>query len=299
MGPETSGPETTGSTPADPVVPPADWRAALPVLRVGLLAGANPAYRQAQAEPFRSALARALGIDVQLVPAKDTGALVAATASGAVDYAVLSAAAYVAADARCACVEPLVQPTTADGSTGFRSMIVGRRDGPHLLSEAAGRTIAVGPETSLAGRLVPFGALGAAGTAPEEFFGRIVAREDDEAPVLDLLSGRADLATVWTTAPSGFGTAPGSGPVADLAAEGLVAPDDLVVLFEAPGVPFGPHVVRRDLPEEAKRTLSSTLTGMAAWQPEAYDAIERRFAGGFVRADAARYTDLSALLSAR
>ena len=295
-------PEMTGSTP--PLVEqqppqPASWRDALQVLKVGFLAGENPIYRKAQAEPFRRALERALGIRVELVPARSYGALVEAAASAKVDYTILSASAYVALDERCSCAEPLVQPTSADGGTGFRPVIIGRADNPPLLAEMEGKSLAVGPASSLAGRLIPFAAFAAEGKTPETLFGRIVEAEDTEAAVLELAEGRVDMAVAWTTAATGIGREPGSGPVADLAAEGLVSPDDFTILWEAPLIPFGPHVVRRDLPEEAKRLLETTLLDMTSWQPEAYDAIERSLAGGFVKADAARYTALSALLTPR
>ncbi len=276
----------------------AGWRDDLKLVRVGFIAGDNPSQEVARLEKFRARLQNGLAVEVQLFPARSYQALIEAMQSGRIQYAVLSALAFVALDQDCHCAEPLVQPVADTGSRGFRALIVTAADGPvTTLEEARGKRLAVGRTDSLSGRLVPLAGLGAEGIDAERYFASMVETDDALAALKALAAGEADLAVAWTTADDPMTGPRDSGPVAALAADGGLPPAGLKVIWQSDVVPFGPHVVRSDLPDEAKTALSQALLAMRNDDPDAYDAIEPRFSGGFVAADVSAYQRLGALLA--
>lgn len=276
----------------------AAWRDDLKVLRVGFIAAENPSQEVARLEKFRWRLQMALAVPVELFPARSYQALIEAEASGRIQYAVLSALAYVALDQDCRCAEPLVQPLDDNAARGFRALIVARADDRITsLADARGARLAVGRKDSLSGRLVPLAGLSSAGIEPDGYFASLVESDDALAALNALAAGTADLAVAWSTASDPLSGAGDSGPIAALAAAGGLPPGGLRVLWQSDLVPYGPHAVRSDLPPEAKAALRGALLAMQADAPDAYDAIEPQFSGGFVEADAALYRRLGLLLA--
>lgn len=276
----------------------ASWRDDIGTLRVGFIAGDNPAYEVARLEKFRWRLQYALAVPVELFPARTYEALIEAQATGRVQYTVLSSLAYLSLDQRCDCVEPLVQPTTGDHARGFRALLVAKNDGSvSTLADARNMRIAVGAKDSLSGRRAAFAGMGREGIDPQGYFLRIVETPDSETALGQLASGQVDLATAWSSATDPLSTAIGSGPFARLAGDGVLSPSTLKVIWQSELIPFGPHVVRKDLPEMAKSNLLQALVEMQNAAPEAYDAIERGYPGGFVAADPALYRNLADYLN--
>jgi phosphonate transport system substrate-binding protein len=285
---------------AAPLATPAQasWRDELGTLKVGFIAGDNPAHEAARLEKFRWQLQLNLAVPVELFPARDYEALIEAQSTGRVQYSMLSSLAYLALSQRCGCVEPLAQPVTAEQARGFRALLVTRKDGPIQNLEAARNTrLAVGAADSLSGRRVPLAGLEAEGIDASSYFMRIVETADGEAALAALADGTADVATAW----SSDGVAPGSeldgDAVSQPAGNGALDPRSLDVLWQSDVIPFGPHAVRTDMPEGAKQSLLRALTEMQTSAPEAYDAVERGLPGGFVPADPALYDKLAELLN--
>ena len=61
---------------------------------------------------------------------------------------------------------------------------------------------------------------------------------------------------------------------------GALAMDRLRIVWQSPLIPFGPHVVRRDLPEELKTLIADALKAMATEAPDALDAVDGSSIGG-------------------
>jgi len=276
----------------------ASWRDDIGTLRVGFVAGDNPNYEVARLEKFRWQLQYALAVPVELFPARTYDALMEAQATGRVQYTVLSSLAYIALDQRCDCVEPLVQPTSADHLRGFRALLVARVDGPvSNLAEARNMRIAVGAKDSLSGRRAAYAGMAKEGIDPPSYFLRIVETPDSAAALAALAAGEVDLATAWSMAADPLSPSVGSGPFGQLAGDGVLSPSTLKIVWQSDVIPFGPHVVRKDLPEMAKSSLLRALTEMRNVTPEAYDAVERGLPGGFVPADAALYRQMAETLN--
>ena len=279
----------------------ADWRDDMSVLRIGVLAGGDTTYQVAQLQPFRAYLETRLGLPVEIAPAANYAALIEAEASGRVQYAILSAAGFATAAATCHCVEPIAAPIAADGAPGYYSVLVVRTDSTiKTLADARNARLAVAGPDSIAGRLVPMRAFTHEGIAPEKFFAATVETSDPEAALTTLFSGEADIAVSWSSltglADSGYDF----GVLADMIGDGRLQPGSVRVVWQSALIPFGPHVVRTDMPAELKSLLSDALLAMATEAPDALDAVDRAGygGGGFAKADAALYAPIAELVAA-
>lgn len=255
----------------------AGWREDLGVFRVGIVLPAGSAPQLEGAERIRAGFANALEMPVELFAARDYAVLADAQASGRIQYAIHTATSYASAWLLCSCVEPLVAPVGEDGSTGIRSVLIARPEGPPTPEAAVSAKVAIGPADSVAGRLIPLAEFrpGDTDLSGEESF-LAPASSDTEAEA-SLESG-AVAAMFGFTRSNAEGTALGGTPER-LSTAGL---HGAKVIWTSNLLRNGPHAVRSNLPTEAKAALKSFLTGMRASDPELYELIERRFSGGFV-----------------
>ena len=277
----------------------ADWRDETKVLRVGYLSTGNPARIAARMDLFRSYLEGRIGLPVELVPAVTYAALIDGAVSGRIQYAIHSATSYAVAEAACACIEPLAVPAAFDGSMGFHSILLVRAESPiRNLADAAGATIAVSGEDSLAGRLVPFAGLAGEGIDAETYFSRIVDAPGPEAAITALLAGDVDIAAGWSSLTGDASTGYAFGVLTRMVIDGRLSMDAVRVLWRSPIIPFGPHAVRIDMASELKLLLADALFDMAFMAPEVLEAVDRSGfgGGGFVAIDPAIYAVIAELI---
>ncbi len=275
----------------------ADWRDDTKVLRIGVLASANPRLDLAHLEPFRAYLEQRIALPVEFVPATTMTTLVEAETSGRVSYAILSATAYAAAAQSCQCVEPLALPAALDGARGFYSVLLARADSPiKTLADTDGARLALGAADSVAGRLVPLKAFAAAGIDPATHFSALYEAPGPVDAIQALLDGRADVALAWSSLTGDAAGGYEFGPLRTMVAAGTLSMDQVRVVWQSPLIPFGPHAVRTDMPAELKTLLRDALTGMA---PDVLDVVDRSTfgGGGFVAATAADYASLTPLVA--
>lgn len=271
----------------------ADWREEVPVLRVAYLSTGSAAAEAARLEPFRAYLSAYAGLPVEMMPSATWGGVIDGLAEGRTQYAILGAAAYTAAAAACDCVEPLAVPSAYDRSIAFRSILLVRADSRFRdLAGLAGARVAFSTEDSIAGHLLPMKAFVEAGIAPV-----VTTVAGPEAAVRALLSDEVDAAAAWSSMAGDPSSGYSFGALTRLVIDGRLSMEDVRVIWQSPPVPFGPHVVRTNLPSELKLLLVDALLDMAARSPEALDAVDRSGfgGGGFVAVDPALYDLLAAL----
>ena len=277
----------------------ADWRDDIKVFRVGVPVGENAAYRLRQAEPFRRYLEDRLGVHVELFPAISYDALIEAQSSDRVQYGIYSATAFASAEIMCDCLEPVAVPTAEDGSTGFHAVLVARADSAvHSLTDAKRARLAVGPEGSVTGRLVPFAAFAASGIDPRTYFSALIDTGSPEDAVAALLLGEADVALGWSSLEGVADAGYGSGVFTKMVADGTLAMSDIRLIWQSEPIPYGPHAIRRDLPSELKALVAEAILAMPSDDPEALDAISLSGGGGMVAADHAMFAALVRALTA-
>lgn len=278
----------------------AEWRDDMKVLRVGVLGGSDAAYRLATLEPFRVYLQDKVGIPVEIVPAASYDALITAQAEDRIDYAVYSATAYAKALVSCECVEAFAAPVAADGALGFYSVLIARAgDNVPDLAAAEGRRLGLGPADSVAGTIVPLHSFAAEGIDPDTFFHSISEFPTPEDAVTALLRGEVDLAAGWSSLTGSASLGYAFGTLSRMVSEGTLSMNRVRLVWQSQLIPFGPHVIRTDLPEELKASLSGALLSMAREDTEALDAIDRLGfgGGGFATPDASLYAMVVALVT--
>ncbi|MEO8667406.1 MAG: phosphate/phosphite/phosphonate ABC transporter substrate-binding protein, partial [Bauldia sp.] len=276
----------------------ADWRDDVKVLRIGFLAGANASYRTAQLEPFRAYLQEKLGLPVELIPAGTYDALIEAQAGARIQYAIYSAASFASASAACRCVEPVAVPTAAEGEEGFHAILVARADGPiRSLADARGARLALAGTDSVAGRLIPLKAFAREGIVPAQYFSAILDKPDPKAAMAALLAGEADLAVGWSSLTGDFATGYSFGVLSQMVADADLSMDEIRIVWQSPLIPFGPHAIRSDLPDEFKSLLTESLLTMSGEAPDALDAVDREGGGGFAAVNGDLYAGIADLIA--
>lgn len=231
---------------------------------------------------IRNGFSRALGMAVEVFVARDYAALIEAQASGRLDYAVYSTAAYAAASLRCNCIRPVAAPVAANGSIGFRSVLIMRKG-----IEAG--AIAIGPADSLATRLAPLALWPAAAAAAAE--GRLISAGSAGAALALFVDGAVDGFFGWVPAWPDETTTIGdqlAGSPARLRLAGLET-DAYEITWRSPPLPYGPHAVRAGLSQERLAKLVQLLTRAAHDDPEFAFYLGRFHGGGFVQAGADYY----------
>ena len=279
----------------------ADWRDEVEVLKVGVLAGGDATYRAAVLEPFRAYLRERIGLPVEIVPVGSYAALIDAQIGARIQYAIHSATSFATAVEQCQCVEAIGAPVAAGGDLGFHAILVARADGPiRTLADARDRRLALAGADSVAGRLIPMKGLADAGIDPQAYFSRIVEAGDPEAAIRGLLLGESDLAVGWSSLTGNSAAGYDFGVLTKLVADGALTMDQLRVVWQSELIPFGPHVVRSDLPPELKELLAGALRDMVVEDPAALDAVDRLGfgGGGFAAPDQSLYAIARDLVAA-
>ena len=279
----------------------ADWRDDFKVLRIGTVVPRGAAYDIARLEPFRAYLQDRLGLPVEIVAMPDYDALIDAQITARVQYAIHSAASYATAEVTCACLEPVALPAAFDGSRGFHSVLVAHSGSAIAsLADARGKRLALAGADSVAGRLVPLKALASQGIDPPAYFSSVLTAADPEQAVTMLFTDEADLAAGWSSLAGDAAGGYSFGVFTRMVSAGSLAMDRLKIVWQSPLIPFGPHVVRRDLPPELKTLISAALMAMAKEAPDALDAVDDSSigGGGFVPAVAADYSVIEDLVTA-
>ena len=241
-----------------------------------------------------------LGLPVMIVAMADYDALVAAQASARVQYAIHSASSYVTAQALCTCVEPVALPSAFDGLHGFHAVLVAHAGTAIAsLADARGKRLALTGADSVTGRLVPLNAFAAEGIDAPADFSAVLTAADPEQAVTMLFTDEADLAAGWSSLSGDAATGYSFGVFTRMVASGALAMDRLKIVWQSPLIPFGPHVVRRDLPAELKTLIADALMAMGSAAPDALDAVDNSSigGGGFVPASAGDYSVIEGLVS--
>lgn len=270
-------------------------------IHVGFVAAGDREAAQTTLEPFRAYMQGRVGVAVELVPAPSFDALIADTIEDRVQYAILSATAFLIAEQACACVEPLALPAAYDGSIGYHAVIIARADsGIDSISDARGKRLAVADGDSIAGRLLPLAALRDEGIDPGNFFSAVSEMEGPEAAVTAVLTGQADIATAWSSLSGDPAAGYTFGVLNGMAREGKLSPGDITVIWSSSQIPFGPHTVRSDMAQDMKMRLLGALSDMPFAAPDAYEAVDRSGlgGGGFVAVSAGAYDPLRPLMKA-
>ena len=267
----------------------AGWRDDMKAFRIGLIAQDGAGQAVPGLSVLKQAYARALGIPVEILVARDYAALIDAQAAARVDYAIYSTTAYATTSLLCGCVEPVAAPVGENGATGIRAILV-TRDG--RLREARRYCARIGLPwrlcDSIAGYALPRFELAAAKivlTGDEPFIVRADKASEAEAMLVD---GSVDAIFGWTAANADADAELSGGTMERLQAAGI-ARSSLSVVWKSELLRYGPHALRSGLDPELREILVEFLTGLKQSQPDVYDLLEAHRGGGFAEVGPADY----------
>jgi phosphonate transport system substrate-binding protein len=255
------------------------------VLRIGLLGGENEADRLADNQCLIDKLPAALGVkEVQLFPAADYDGVVQGLLGGTLDVAGLGASAYAKvylADPNA--VEPFLTNVQTDGSTGYYSIGLARKDsGITTISEAKGKRLGYADPDSTSGYLIPLVTLPETlGAKPDEFFGSTEFGGGHENVVLGLLDDKFDVVTTWGSGVGEFSEGYTSGNIRSMVDKGMLDMEDVVEVWRSPLIPNGPLVMRTGLDQELKDKIIAFYTALPTEDYDCFRSIENGDFSGY------------------
>lgn len=267
----------------------ADWRKELGIFRIGMIEAAAPP--QAGRDAIRRAFEGVLGMPVEILVVRDWPQLIDAHASARVNYAIYSAAAYAAAAELCECVEPVAAATDVDGATGLRSVVLARRGKVRSLANIIHVKVAAPGPDDLTGWMAPAALLAKEGVALKGDEAFLIRTATAAEAVERFRDGLADAVFGWERSDAAAGKPMAGGTAAD------VAEVQTDILWRSPLIRFGPHAIQKSLDGEAKKELSTFLTGLHGSNPQAYDLLSQGHGGGFVAADDGEYSTVREIVS--
>ncbi|OCW58065.1 PhnD/SsuA/transferrin family substrate-binding protein [Hoeflea olei] len=268
----------------------ADYRDSVPVLRIGLvdarLAATDPAKLAAVSAAFTSAL----GLPVEIVRMGSYAALIDAHASGRVGYAIHSTRSYAATDAVCGCIRAFRTPVAADGSTGFRSVLVVRDS---VTAPVSDLRIGYSREESVSGFVIPQQAIATGGLAMPH-----LVRAGSVSSVIAMYdAGDIDGFFAWIPDRPGDAGSDISQLFGGWPGRGAEKADPLRMLWSSQRIPYGPHAVHRSLPDDLVEALGAFLDEMPQTAPGLLDIFEPVYGGGYVAPDPEDFRNVRSLVA--
>jgi phosphonate transport system substrate-binding protein len=267
----------------------ADYRDSVPVLRIGVVEAQLAAVDPAKLAAVDAAFADALGVPVEIVRMGSYAALIDAHASGRVGYAIHSTRSFAATEAVCGCIRAFRTPVAADGSTGFRSVLVVRDSVAKPVSELK---VAYSREDSVSGWLIPQQAIRTGGLdAPQ------LVRAGSVAAVIALYAGgEVDGFFAWIPDSPGDAGADVARVFGGWNMPAIAGAEPLRMLWSSQRIPYGPHAVLRSLPDDLVEALGGFLDRIPASAPGLLDIFEPVYGGGYVAPDPEDYRNVRGLV---
>ncbi|ABR63464.1 phosphonate ABC transporter substrate-binding protein [Sinorhizobium medicae] len=261
--------------------------------RVGIIGGENEADRLRNYQCLVDKLPAAIGVEkVSLFPAADYDGVIQGLLGGTLDYAELGASGYAKIYlAKADAVEPILTTVQTDGSTGYHSIMVARKDsGITKLEDLKGKKLGFADPDSTSGYLVPLVTLPEAIGAPvKEYFGETGFGGGHENLVLEVVKGTFDAGTTFGSGVGEFKDGYTSGNLRKMVDKGIVDMNDLVELWKSPLIPNGPIVVRTALNGDMKAKFKQFMIDLPKTDAACFSAIQGGDFTGFVEVNSEFY----------
>ncbi len=270
----------------------ADYRDSVSVLRIGLVETHVAAADPIKLEAVRLAFANAISIPVEIIRLGSYAALIDAHASGRVGYAIHSARSFAATEAACGCVRAFRSPVAADGSTGFRSVLVAR-DSVNI--PVAALKVGYSDEASVSGWQIPQQAISAGSLEQPK-----LVRGGSVAAVIQLYqTGQIDGFFAWLPDVPGDAGSDLKRLFGGWNQSAINAADPLRIVWSSQRIPYGAHAANRSVPDDLVEVLGVFLDEMATKAPGLLDIFEPAYGGGYVIPDPEDYRNIRGLVEAQ
>ncbi|WP_439273758.1 phosphonate ABC transporter substrate-binding protein [Pseudochrobactrum sp. HB0163] len=248
------------------------------IFRVGIIGGENEADRLRNYQCIVDKLPEAIGVkEVKLFPASDYDGVIQGLLGGTLDYAELGASGYAKIyltkeDA----VEPILTTEQTDGSTGYYSIMVARKDsGIKTLEDMKGKKLGFADPDSTSGYLIPVTALpkDLKGATVKDYFSETGFGGGHENLVLAVKDGKFDAGTTWGSGVGNFDEGYTSGNLRKMVDKGLIDMKDFNEVWRSPLIPNGPVVIRTTIDPALKDKFKAFMLDLPKTDPECFGAI--------------------------
>ncbi|ASR08391.1 phosphonate ABC transporter substrate-binding protein [Rhizobium leguminosarum bv. viciae] len=253
------------------------------VLRIGLDGGENEADQVRRTECVKPGLIAATGVsEVQLFPSPNYNGVIQGLLGGTIDLAVMGAASYAAVYIKDPnAVTPVLTTKQADGSTGYYSIMVARKDsGIKTLADAKGKKLGFADPDSTSGYLVPNVALPKDTGAPvKQYFAETGFGGGHENLVLGVLDKKFDVGTTFGSGQGDWSQGYTSGNLHQMVTKGLLDMDDIVEVWKSPLIPNGPLMVSQKLPADLQKKVTTYFAELPKTDKSCFESFT---GGGYV-----------------
>jgi phosphonate transport system substrate-binding protein len=246
--------------------------------RVGLLGGENETDRLRNNACLADHLTETFGFDkVSLFPAADYDGVIQGLLGGTLDFAELGASGYAKVfmtDPKA--VTPILTTVQTDGSTGYYSVLVARKDsGFTSLDDVKGKTLGYADPDSTSGYLIPLATLpDKLGMPVDKYFSATSFNGGHENNVLAVLDKKVDVGVTWASGIGEWNDGYSSGNLHEMVNKGELDMHDIVQLWQSPLIPNGPLVVRTALGPEWIKKLTDFFNELPTKDPKCFSAVE-------------------------
>ena len=274
-----------------------DWRKQIGVFRIGVVFEGEVALTRRHMEPFRSAMADMLDMDVEMFPTRSPQALIDALADERIEYAIMSASAYALVWNACECVEPLVAARAFDSTDSFFSIIISNSDVLDQPAKLTSARIASAGRDSIDGHKLIVHELAKQNVQIDTELNPIEFFSAKDGLLEKFSQGGFDALIGWSSLTGDPAAGYSRGTLRQLAELQNGQISNYQIIWRSQAIPHRTHLVRSKINGEAKRILRETLINLAERDPIAYDVIEPLFSGGFSPVSHDNYQQLVELMN--
>ena len=271
-----------------------EWRQEVIEFKIGLSGGENEADRLKNYECYRAYLEEKLNIPVKFYPASDVAGIIHGLLGKTIDYASVGPSAYAAIyiddpDS----IEPVVTVRESDGSDGYKSAIYVRSDSNiYSLEDLEGRSMGWSDPNTTSGYLVPTFELYQRGLNPSEFFSRTGFAGGHEQAVISVLNGQYDAGATWVSGQGPVEEGYSRGMLRNMIKKGLLDMSKLRVIWLSDLIMNGPHIIRKDLPEDFKEKITQLNLALVEEDNQCFKEITMGESQGFIRVSHENYENV-------
>jgi len=253
------------------------------VLRIGLDGGENEADQVRRTECVKPGLVAATGVsEVQIFPSPNYNGVIQGLLGGTIDLAVMGASSYASIYLKDPnAVTPVLTTKQEDGSNGYYSIMVARKDsGIKTLADAKGKKLGFADPDSTSGYLVPNVSLPKdVGMPVKQYFSETGFGGGHENLVLGVLDKKFDVGTTFGSATGDWAQGYTSGNLHIMVTKGLLDMDDIVQVWKSPLIPNGPLMVSNKLPSDIQKKVTAYFAELPKTDKGCFDSFT---GGGYV-----------------
>lgn len=263
------------------------------VLRIGLDGSENASDQLRNAQCIADGLKAATGVsEVQIFPSPDYNGVIQGLLGGTIDIASMGASSYAKIALQDPnAVDPILTYTGSDGSSGYYSIMVARKDsGIKTLADTKGKKLGFADPDSTSGYLVPNVALPKEINASvKEYFSETGFGGGHENLVLAVLDKKFDVGTTFGSGVGKWEEGYSGGNLHQMVAKGNLDMDDLVEVWKSPLIPNGPLMVANKVGDEMKQKVENYFLELPKKDLACFQGFTQGQNKDYIKVDASFY----------